>query len=83
MFILHDAWGVWIKNIYWQAHLKVCSTDVLNEVVVKIQKNSIRSKSDIFFLWRCVLKRAMASSFVGFLDHTQRRITVGMTPPDD
>ena len=32
------------------------------------------------FLWRCGPTRAMASSFLRFLDHTQRRITVGRTP---
>ena len=31
----------------------------------------------IFFLWRCDPKRVMASSFLRFLDHTQRRTTVG------
>ena len=34
------------------------------------------------FLWRFGLKRAMASSFMRFLDHTQRRTTVGRTPLD-
>jgi len=38
MFILHGACGVWLKNIYWQAHLKTCSTDVLNEAVVESRK---------------------------------------------
>ena len=32
------------------------------------------------FLWRCGPTRAMASSLLRFLDHTQRRITVGRTP---
>ena len=32
------------------------------------------------FLWRCGPTRAMASSFLRFLDHTKRRITVGRTP---
>ena len=36
----------------------------------------------IFFLWRCDPTRVMASSFLRFLDHTQRRITVGRTPLD-
>ena len=36
-----------------------------------------------FFLWRCGPTRAMASSFLRFLDHTQRRITVGRTPLDE
>jgi len=31
----------------------------------------------VCFLWRCGPTRAMASSFFRFLDHTQRRITVG------
>ena len=33
-----------------------------------------------FFLWRCDPPRVMASSFLMFLDHTQRRITVGRAP---
>ena len=35
------------------------------------------------FLWRCSPTRAMASSILRFLDHTQRRITVGRTPLDE
>ena len=35
------------------------------------------------FLWRCVPTRAMASFFLRFLDHTQRRITVGRTSLDE
>ena len=33
-----------------------------------------------FFLWRCGPMRVMASSFLMFLDHTQRRTTVGGIP---
>ena len=36
----------------------------------------------LFFLWRRGLTQAMASSFLRFLDHKQRRITVGRTPLD-
>ena len=36
-----------------------------------------------FFLWRCDPARVMASSFLRFLDHTQRRTTVGRTPLDE
>jgi len=36
-----------------------------------------------FFLWRCGPTRTKASSFSRFLDHTQRRITVGRTPLDE
>ena len=35
------------------------------------------------FLWRCGPTRAMTSSFLRFLDHTQRRTTVGRTPLDE
>ena len=37
----------------------------------------------LILLWRCCPTRAMASSFMRFLDHTQRRITVGRTPLDE
>jgi len=33
-----------------------------------------------FFLWRCYPARAMASSLFRFVDHTQRRTTIGRTP---
>ena len=36
-----------------------------------------------FFQWRCDPTRVMASSFLRFLDHTQRRTTVGRTPLDE
>jgi hypothetical protein len=36
-----------------------------------------------FFLWRCDPMRVMASLFLRFLDHTQRRTTVGRTPLDE
>jgi hypothetical protein len=38
---------------------------------------------DFFFLWRCDPTRVMASSFLRFLDHTQRRTTVGRTLLDE
>ena len=36
-----------------------------------------------FLLWRCDPTRVIASSFLRFLDHTQRRTTVGRTPLDE
>ena len=36
-----------------------------------------------FLLWLCGQMGAMASSFLRFLDHTQRSITVGRTPLDE
>ena len=35
------------------------------------------------FFWRDSPQWAMASPFTRFLDHTQRRTTVGKTPPDE
>jgi hypothetical protein len=37
----------------------------------------------IYFSWLCSPARFMASSFTRFLDHTQRRATVGRTPMDE
>jgi hypothetical protein len=37
---------------------------------------------NFFFTWRCSPAPAMASSFTRFLDHTQRRTTIGKTPLD-
>ena len=36
-----------------------------------------------FFMWCCDQTRVMASSFLRFLDHTQRRTTVGRIPLDE
>jgi hypothetical protein len=36
-----------------------------------------------FFLWLCSPARTMTSSFTRFLDHTQRRPTVGKAPLDE
>jgi hypothetical protein len=36
-----------------------------------------------FLLWHCDPTRVMASSFLRFLDHTQRRTTVGRTHLDE
>jgi len=38
---------------------------------------------DFFLLWRCDSTRVIASSFLRFLDHKQRRTTVGRTPLDE
>jgi hypothetical protein len=35
------------------------------------------------FLWRCGPTQTLASSFLRFLDHTQRRTIVGRTPLDE
>ena len=60
--------------------LKLCYLLVLWQLK---PSTSIRHLSEFFFLWRCGPTRAMASSFLRFLDHKQRRITVGRTPLDE
>ena len=46
-------------------------------------KKYVWPHTDFFFLlWRCDPTRVMASSFLRFLDHTQRRTTIGRTPLD-
>ena len=50
-----------------------------------IVSGTVRILSTIFFflLWRCDPTRVMTSSFWRFLDHTQRRSTVGRTHLDE
>ena len=49
----------------------------------RIKCASMRKSLLLLLLWRCDPTRAMASSFLRFLDHTQRRITFGRTPLDE
>ena len=51
--------------------------------VVRILCLSYSAGFCIFFLWLCDPTRVMASSFLRFLDHTQRLTTVGRTPLDE
>jgi len=44
----------------------------------KVQKDACITY--LFYFWRDSPQWAMASSFMRFLDHTQRRTTVGRTP---
>jgi hypothetical protein len=68
---------------------KKCCMDIVGPLTVTTEGHKYiltfqdeLSKCTICFLWRCSPMRAMASSFLRFLDHTQRRITVGRTPLD-
>ena len=47
------------------------------------KRRNINYYTGLFLLWRCDPTRVMVSSFLRFLDHTQRRITVGRTPLDE
>jgi len=55
-----------------------------NKLFYHYYKDVTRGKlHSFFFLWRCGPMRAMASSLLRFLDHTQRRTTFGRTPLDE
>jgi len=57
---------------------------VLNYKYQKFNVVSASNNNNIFFLlWRRDPTRVLASSFLMFLDHTQRRTTVGRTPLDE
>ena len=47
-------------------------------MIMKVTKKML-----FFLLWRCDPTRVMASSFLRFQDHTQRRTTVGRTRLDE
>ena len=62
----------------WIAKLKPKLSLILN-----LASQELAFLSFVSFLWRCGPTRAMASSFLRFLHHTQRRTTVGRTPLDE
>ena len=52
--------------------------------VLRQTTESVNERMKVFFLpWRCDPTRVMGPSFLRFLDHTQRRTTVGRTPLDE
>ena len=58
------------------------------DIHVSVNHNALFIKTTnkmqlIFPLWRCDPTRVMVCSFLRFLDHTQRRTTVGRTPLDE
>jgi len=70
--VCFSQWG--IKNFY------IVFPYSLKE---RVKKGYLNSYLFFFFLWRCDPTRVMASSFLKFLDHTQRCTTVGRTPLDE
>jgi len=64
----------------------VVTLDLLLPLLDKFRKEShvsVLHNTLLFLLWRCDPTWVMASSFLRFLDHTQRRPTVGRTPLDE
>jgi hypothetical protein len=52
-------------------------------LMTRLWVKRVAGNSAIFFLWRCDPTRLMASSFLRFLNHTQRRVIVGRTSLDE
>ena len=76
-----------ILQLFWHSVAYVSCTSgsrkLVDSPLYKVLQNYVLVLKRIPHLpWRCGLKRVMASSFLRFLDHTQRRITVGRTPLD-
>jgi len=63
---INKKWYAWCGKFVWQLRILVW----------------VKCNIQIPPPWRCGPARAMASSFLRFLDHTQRRITVGRTQLD-
>jgi hypothetical protein len=63
-------------------HSCVCKTSCRSCTVIKWNLR-LHASTFICFLWLCSRARAMASSSTRFLNHIQRRATVGRTPLDE
>jgi len=74
----------------YRDHVKLFASSFLKPQYARVAADEALGKNDSFAespppptaRWRCGSTRAMAS-FLRFLDHTQRRITVGRTPLDE
>jgi len=66
------------QHCYYCCSNKVMFLRFMGPCIVRIFQY-ISNQMQLFFLWRCDPTRVMASSFLRFLDHTQRRTTVGRT----
>ena len=55
----------------------------VNKIFRGVARLSIRDFFLLLLFWRCGPTRAVASSFMMFLDHTQRRTTIGRIPLDE
>ena len=80
-----------VCTVYWWSFLASAVKQLLflgklNDSLCKGEVVGFSRRCDlhVFFpQWRCGPTRAMASTFLRFLDHTQRRITVGRTSLDE
>jgi len=73
---------VWYPYAGWSLHTDTTPPQPNHNVTPTHIETEQYNSWKFFFMWRCGPTRAMASSFLRFLDHTQRHITVGRTPLD-
>ena len=73
--------GFW-RIRHWVLYLNIRGSKRLEDGDNCIIRSVVNCEGFLFFLWPCDPTRVMASSFTRFLDHTQRRTAVGMTPLD-
>ena len=59
------------------------SVQSLSSYITESTPNVYYKDKTFFLLWLCDPTRVIVSSFLRFLDHTQRRTTVGRTPLDE
>jgi hypothetical protein len=68
----------------WRFFFEILNTRRMTKSRKSHQKHSsLQIIKIMFFLWLCDPTRVMTSSFLKFLDHTQRRTAVGRTPLDE
>jgi hypothetical protein len=81
---LTALWTVQIEVLYTCFGRRVKDTRADKYANYKIYTFSGKYSTYVFsFLWRCDPTRVMASFFLMFPDHRQRRTTVGRTPLDE
>ena len=75
------SWSCYVRSGHKsRTYLQILYEAVfLDSVLIYIQLDA----TFLFFHWRCDPTRVMASSFLRFLDHAQRRTAVGRTPLDE
>jgi len=78
LLIAASGWLIHL-NVWRCTDLQTLKTIILNSTCISFFGIYTR----FFFLWRCDPTRVMASSFLRFPDHTQRRTTVSRTPLDE
>jgi len=78
--LFNKVYFIWWRKSHQIKENKDCG--ILGHEDLQVSGRLPRFKRRLFSLWRCSPARAMASSFLRFLDFTQRRNAVGRIPLD-